>query len=256
MLPNLPAAGRGRSGIAMAVALTAIAYACASTPDNRLLVADADRFERALLLPLNVVVDMPTELADGADRVAEQLRTYLVERGKAPEAIAFVDAHNAWLASAAECKENAQQGCSGFTDAAGILARRLSEGRDAEVVLVPYLLTQSVRTQVRNANWDGVHREIEVVGFPAEGPVSLSSITIPAPSLAILAFSRTGEPLFRGVGGLDLAHRVRIIPSRSSAYFGMGLELRDDLFDDPEALREGVGIALDPLVPNSDAELD
>lgn len=195
---------------------------------------------------------MPSGLNDGAERVEEALHDYLARRGKAIEAIGYVDARDAWLASVKECRSQAEPGCNGFDGAMRVLARRLRLDREFDVLIVPYLLLQPAKVHLRTASWDGVERELEIVGMSPG--ISLDSVTMNAPSLAVFVFSSDGEKLYRGVGGLDLAHYLHVVPNRHSAStFSMAFELLDDVFTDPEPLREGIAIAMDPLLPRSDA---
>lgn len=234
------------------VALTAAiagALGCATTPDNQLYRPESARFERALVLPMNVVMSLPNELADSAERLDHELHAYLTARGKKIETVDLPDARGAWLASTQECKSRAQQGCRGFDGAAGVLAERLRDGRDYELVIIPNLISRAIKTSARNACWDGVCRELEV--RPAHGAIQLDQMTVQAPSLSVFAFSRDGDKVFEGVGGLDLAHRLQLVGSSIVAFGGM-LVPREDLFTDSALVREGIAIALHPLVPEDD----
>jgi hypothetical protein len=186
------------------------------------------------------------------------LHNYLAERGKSIEMIGSKDARNAWVDSTRECRSQAEQGCDGFDGAAGVLARRLRDDRDYQVLIVPYLLFRTAKVHLRSAKWDGVARQLEVDGSSTDGAVQLDTMTMQAPSLALFAFSSTGEKLFVGVGGLDLAHRLYFGADLSTPHYvrARKLLLRDDLFANASLLREGVSIALDPLIPKGDAKPD
>ena len=51
--------------------------------------------------------------------------------------------------------------------------------------------------------------------------------------------------MFDGIGGLDLVDRIH----GYSEYEPYTIEVREDLLRDPTLVREGVALALDPLVP-------
>lgn len=237
--------------IAVVAALALLAEGCATSPQNRLYRPAGADLQRVLLLPLNVVIAMPGELTSGAKRVDQALHGYLAERGKSIETLGLAEARKAWLASAMECKA-VGRGCRGFDGAARVLARHLRENREYELLIVPYLLLRPARMRLNNVAWDGVERRIERIGESNDGGFELDSGSIEAPSLAVFAFSSDGDKLFQGVGGLDLAHRLVFPPKRGSQALRWTFELRDDLFSDPALLREGVAVALDPLLPRSD----
>ena len=59
--------------------------------------------------------------------------------------------------------------------------------------------------------------------------------------------SRVANKIFEGIGGLELADRIRSPGGITNKH-----EPREDLFADRALLREGVATALDPLVPRKD----
>jgi len=62
--------------------------------------AGAAAVREVVLLPLNVVIAMPSEVEPGADRVAAELLAYLKRQGKSVRSLSLVDARVAWLRSA------------------------------------------------------------------------------------------------------------------------------------------------------------
>jgi hypothetical protein len=71
----------------------------------------------------------------------------------------------------------------------------------------------------------------------------IRKVELRAVSLAVVAFSREGEKVFEGTGGLDLVERIHSPGGPTLEH-----ELHEDLFVDPTYLRDGVAIALDPLI--------
>lgn len=238
----------GRAALWAAVA--AIACGCAA-PRNHLYLESGADFERAIVLPLNLVVAMPEELDGAARRVDKTLLGYLAERGKAIEAIGFTDASAAWRASETECRSQAEKGCDRFAGVARVLARRLRRDHDYQTLLIPYLFLRTARSGSSTARWHGVERPVEKSGpgFGPEGPMRLVRGEIRAASLKVFAFSVEGEKVFEGVGGLDLVDRVY---APDDGYELYRIEVREDVLRDPARVREGVALALDPLVPRSE----
>lgn len=235
-----------------------MASACGGASTGNRVSGDA-QFERALLFPLNVVVAMPGALEGGAGRVDEAVRSYLTERGRHVDTMPFSEARSAWVASVKECIAAASSGCKGFDGAASLLAKRLADGREFDALIIPYLAMRPARMQMRNVKWDGVSRTLETIGEPTKsGDIDLSGSfngQTQAPSLAVFVFSKQGRKMFQGVGGLDLAHRVRMDPGRGITIMDTrwNFELLPDVFANPENLREGVAVAFYPLLAKEEA---
>jgi hypothetical protein len=233
-------------GAALIAAVAWVVCGCAA-PRNHLHRKSAASFERALVLPLNLVAAMPEDLTAGAKRVDQALLGYLAERGKAIEAIGFADASAAWRASEAECRSQAAKHCDRFAGVAPFMARHLRRDHDYEVLIIPYLFVRTARSGSSTAAWHGVKRPVEKVGpgFGPEGPVRLVRGRIRAASLQVFAFSAEGKKVFEGVGGLDLVDRVY----GYSEYEPYRIEVREGVLGDEQMIREGVELALEQLVP-------
>lgn len=233
---------------ALLVAVAGIAFGCAASR-NHLYRRSGAEFERALVLPLNLVVAMPEEVADAARRVDAVLLGYLAERGKAVETIGFVEASTAWRESEAECRSQGEKRCDRFAGVARVLAQRLRRDHDYQTLIIPYLYLRSARNNASVAAWDGVKRPVEKSGqgFGPDGPLRLVRGQVRAASLKVFAFSGDGEKVFEGVGGLDLVDRI----DGYSEYEPYTIEVRENALADSASVREGVELALDPLVPRS-----
>jgi hypothetical protein len=237
--------------LVLIAAVACIVCECAA-PRNHLYHKNGAAFERAFVLPLNVVATMPRELIGGASRVEGALRGYLSERGKAIETIGIVDARAAWGESVSECRAQAERHCDRFAGVARVLARRLRKHHDYQTLIIPYLLLRSARigTGSSTARWDGVKSPVEQSGwgFGPDGPLRLFGGDIRAASLKVFAFSAEGTKVFEGIGGLDLVDRVYADGGPDT----LRIDVREDLLGDAEMLRAGAALALDPLVPRGD----
>ncbi len=234
------------SRAALIAAVAGIVCGCAA-PRNHLYRKSGADFERALVLPLNLVAAMPEELAGRANRVDKALLGYLAERGKAIEAIGFADASAAWRASEAECRSQAEKRCDRFAGVAPFMARHLRTNHDYQTLIIPYLLLRTARSRSDTAAWDGVKRPVEKSGrgFGPDGQMRFVRGEIRAASLEVFAFSAEGEKVFQGVGGLDLVDRLH----GTNDFDPYDIEVREDVLGDEQMIREGVALALEPLVP-------
>jgi hypothetical protein len=226
------------------------AIACAPVSDNRLHDDESAGFRTALVLPLNVMAAMPEEFRGREELVEAALHDYLRDQGRRVETISYADARRAWNASARDCERQQAQGCVGFEGAARLLALALREGSDHELLIVPYLRFRLAENCTEHVHWDGVERPVERTGagLSPDGPVAIRHIEMRAVSLEIVALTRDGEKAFEGDGGLEVVDRLRATGGDEVIV----AEPRDDLFENPGWLREGVAVALDPLVPQRD----
>jgi hypothetical protein len=216
--------------------------------------------ERVLVLPLNLVAEMPEELAGGARRVDEILLDYLAERGKSVSTIGFQDAAAAWRAGESDCRSAATKSCDRFDRAAPFAARHLRADHDYDVLIVPYLLLRGARTNGYVASFDGVERPVKMPRYAPYGPYGYGPYgygpygygpygwggsRIRAASLKVFGYSPDGKKMFAGIGGLDVVDRIEV-SEESGAYT---FEVRENVLRDPDAIREGVARALSNFVP-------
>ena len=254
---------------ALLFAVTSLVSGCPAPgydPDWR------SKTQRVLVLPLNVVAEMPEELAGGARRVDEILLDYLAERGKSVSTIGFKDAAAAWHAGESDCRSAATKGCERFDRAAPFAARHLRADHDYDLLIVPYLLLRGARTNGYTASFDGVERLVKMPRYAPYGPYGYGPYAygpsyawggpyawggwgggwggwggsrIRAASLKVFGFFPDGKRSFAGIGGLDVVDRIEV-SEESGAYT---FEVRENVLGDPAAIREGVARALSRLVP-------
>jgi hypothetical protein len=214
-----------------------------------------------LVLPLNLVAELPEELAAGARRVDEIQLDYLAERGKSVSTIGWKDAAAAWRASESECRSAATKGCDRFDRVAPFAARRLRADHDYDVLIVPYLLLRGARTNGYVASFDGVERSVKGPPYAPYGPYGYGPYgygygygwgaygwggsRIRAASLKVFGYSPDGKKVFDGIGGLDVVDQIEA-SEENGAYTA---EVRENVLGDSNAIREGVARALSPFVP-------
>ncbi len=109
-----------------------------------------------------------------------------------------------------------------------------SVGSDADLVVAPSIVMRTGRYNGSSTIlWDGVRRREK------QGHDTLMSGTTSVASLHVVVFSKEGERLFSGFGGLDGVFRP---DTRLKKYV-----LRDDLLQDEDHLREGICVAFHPF---------
>ena len=217
--------------------------------------------ERVLVLPLNLVAQMPEELSDNARHVDEVLLDYLAARGKSVQTIGFKDAAAAWRTSESDCRSAAAKDCDRFDGVAPFAARRLRADHEYDLLIVPYLLLRGARTNGYVASFDGVERMVKMSGYPPYGypygPYAYGPLVygpgwggprIRAVSLKVYGFFPDGESSFDGIGGLEVVDRIEVSDEGPGAY---NVLVRENLLSDPNAIREGVARALSPFVPRT-----
>jgi hypothetical protein len=142
-----------------------------------------------------------------------------------------------------------REGCDDFAVPARLLALRLREGRDHDLVIVPYLRFKLAENCTEHVHWDGVERPVERVGagLAPDGPVAIRHVEMRAVSLEIYALTRDGVKAYEGDGGLEVVDRLRATRDDDLVV----AEPRDGLFENAAWLREGVAVALSPLIPRA-----
>ena len=229
------------------------AIACAPVTDNRLHDEESAEFRTALVLPLNVMAAMPEEFQGRSDRVEAALHDYLRAHGRRVQTLGYAESRSAWRASVDDCRRQ-QRDCDDFAVPARFLALGLREGRDHDLLIVPYLRFHLAENCTEHVHWDGVERPVEKsgVGLHPGRPVDIRHVEMRAVSLEIYALTRDGDKAFEGDGGLEVVDRLRATQGDEVIV----AEPRDDLFENRDWLREGVAVALAPLIPRGDASAD
>ena len=71
---------------------------------------------------------------------------------------------------------------------------------------------------------------------------------VEALSLWVRVYSAAGEKLFESYGGLEPIQRMRVVDWK------FHMEVRDDILEDSETLRDGIAVAFDPYLPRRERE--
>ena len=124
--------------------------------------------------------------------------------------------------------------------------RQLREGRVFDAVVVPTLLYRKVEIRRSRVEWDGVVRELRGLKAPIARRFSRRPRpTVIAVSLHVIVLGESSDELFHGVGGLEILQEADDLRrSHRRVHF----RIREDLFQEPDLLREGIAIAFDPYL--------
>jgi len=258
-----------RSGLAVAAAILLTSAGCES-PQTRMV--DAGRSGagtvRVVVAPMNLPVQLSPDLEDAVDPVTQELVRYLQAREGQVSVIFGPDAWSLWRDSEDALRQGREEPPD-LAAVASVFARSLAKESDFDLLVLPSLVYRDARVTGRFAQWDGVRRRIRFrvrSAVPSErarslpdpvGATDLSGAGFVPPefrgqitglSLHILLFTPEGVGVFQGFGGLDLVHDT--MQMREGAE-DRSLRLQSRLLEDPEHVREGIALALDPYLVES-----
>jgi hypothetical protein len=231
--------------------------ACAFGSGNRISEGQegAPGVRRVLLCPPNLVLALRSEIQSGSNPVDHEVVAYLETQGREVARIGVIEGRDHWKQAVAEAKA-----AGSLTSAAGIFVGRLAKDHEFDAVVKPSLILVQTRLAAGNASWDGVSRRMRMLNAPAK-PIGREDSTLakgiayggisgPAwvTSLHVLVYTRSGQRVFEGRGGIDFLHELdlldetrRFLPNSS-------------IFQDRARLHEGVVQAFAPYLLPPDLE--
>jgi hypothetical protein len=240
-----------RRPAAALLAAALLAAGCAGRSPAALARAQGAAVQDLLLLPLDVVAPVPAGVEPGVAYVEAELQAALEAHGKRVQTLAPRDAHAAWLAAAQALKSEVGVDAMRFEGAARVLARKLARERRFDALVLAWIALRPAKVRGRSVRWDGVTRTLPVVNPSGRSLGFLEDFEAQAavPSIQLAVFSAAGEPLFEGIGGLDLIHVLAVEgdPPKVDARPRPPAEV----FSDRTPLREGIALALDPFLPRA-----
>lgn len=240
----------GRPASAFATVVGAcLALACASLKSHPYEIeADhvgAPGVRTVAVLPLNLVLALPGELEYPSRQVERQITRYLRDTGLQVLVVRLHEARK--LLAAGEPADGDDAG------ARRAFVERLRADRAFDVVVLPSLVYREarVRAVTHEVAWDGVTRELSIVGeHQREYSLSYTADVagrMPAVSLNVLVYDDRGQRIFESYGGLDLVHEASMVtPGQNLSY---QWRLKRHRLEDEDAIREGVAVAFDPYLP-------
>jgi len=242
----------------VATALTVLCAAgCITPPSHPYAIAPgyegAASTKTFLLLPLNVMVDLPDELQRPAPHVSELMTAHLEARGKEVSSIGLYAAREFWRAATRDV-EKSDDAERNFVAAAPPFAMQLQEQKAFDALVIPSLVYREARIVEGSHSviWDGVNREVEIVNETlVHGSFHFTAYPggeMPAVSLHVIVLDAQGHRIFESYGGLDLVHKFDL--TGAADHEGrFHLPFRSNRLGDDAFLREGIGLAFEPFLP-------
>jgi hypothetical protein len=214
--------------------------ACATAPD----AVPIAKPRVVLLAPTSFDSRLSARLEAGATVVDELLGHVLwrddVEVHRTRGAL-FRDA---WLAAARSAATDSPGGDRHDRTVYALVQDLQARGARFDALVIPYLTLRRGSVYGHSVHWDGVTRRLPLDPRQRDAGFLLARRGVEAPctSLRVIAYDARGVRLFEGLGGLEVASRLHLDGGRGS------LRERSDLFQDAGALRDGVHVALRPLL--------
>lgn len=231
-----------------AAAIALPLFACAvSQPTAPPMTGGAHRdpVRKILVCAPNTVLSLVSELHGGSAPVRAEIEGYLRDHDREVEWVNLVEAKSAWKRALEKAKEE-----SAIESTPAIFADELASERSFDALLMPSILLHETSALHGFVEWDGVKRRIRYSRAPSQrmGQRFARSfwLGVPVTSVHFLVFSRGGERVFEGRGGLEIA--VEVGRAREGSRSRLDFHPRGDLFDDRGTLREGVAVALGPYL--------
>jgi hypothetical protein len=169
--------------------------------------------------------------------------------------LGLIEGRSLWKQAIAEAKA-----AGSLTSAAGFFVGRLAQDREFDALVMPSLILHQTRMDASNASWDGVSRRMKMLNAPSKGigredstltkGIAYGGISGPAwvTSLHVLVYTRGGQLIFEGRGGIDFVQEADL--TDASAKYRWEPRPNSSLFRDRTLLYESVVQAFEPyLVP-------
>jgi hypothetical protein len=207
---------------------------------------------RVLLCPLNVAVALPSELSSGAGPVYREIEAYLESRGLEVDTLGLAEARALWQQAVFEAKQ------SGSRDAGSLLAKNLVATTEFDAMVMPSLITRTVRVNDNSGTWHGVRRRVSMVNLPHRGQgveadifskgIAAGGVSGPvlAASLHVMAYLPDGLRVFEGIGGIAFVQEADL---RGASEFRWQLRPNPKPLHEPDLLKESLQIAFGAYLP-------
>jgi hypothetical protein len=241
---------RALIGLVSLAATTALGCTLFFGPDNTLVPGNegAPGVKRFLVCAPNTVIALPAELVAVTRPLRDQIDAYLRFQGREAQWIDLYESRRLWGQAMTAAKA---QGALEKTPA--FFAKELDELYDFDAIVMPSVVLHKATGTGGTARWDGVERHMRVLNAPRRDPGTMTiefgglDGDLMVTSVHVLVFSRGGERVFEGRGGIELIHEIDLAAFKKKK--NLDVRVREDLGRDVDALREGIAIAFDPYLP-------
>lgn len=229
--------------------LVLILAACGTPVPSQEVASPTGRIDRVVVAPMNLALRMPAELDGTEAPVWDTLLQHFQAHDRVVRQIDAADAQALWTEVVIEMGD-----AKNLDGATREFAHRLAEQTEFDLLVMPALVMRSARVRGTTVYWDGVRRKLDrawetkqtigAFGSPGSGSMS-TGLTgkVAGASLYVSIVTPEGEPVFAGLGGLDLLHEIE--RPESDAGEPWQVVLREAPFAETDHLREGVALALE-----------
>jgi hypothetical protein len=229
--------------------------ACTSPTPEAESVTRIRNTDRVIVAPLNLALRMPAEIDGTQEPVWSALLEHFETRNRAVQQIEPRDAQILW--------SDVVNGMGAARELAGAtsrFARRLAEHSQYDWLVMPALVMRQATVHGHHAYWDGVRRRVRV-GDAWDGLIDevgsagdLSAVRglngrLAGASLYVVVLAPDGRAVYEGLGGLDLLHEAEV--ARHARRGEWRMVLREQPFETPRNLQEGIRVALERELPRT-----
>ena len=206
---------------------------------------------RAVIVPVNLAVRAAPEVEPGVAPVWRALLSYFATEAKPAIALDRGDAASLWSEVMADARQAGEE--KNLFAGYARFARRIAGQVECETVVFSNIVTHAARLNQRSADWDGVHRIVDVPGQLFEGIDAFregkiwierrgASGELAAASLHVAVVSASGELRHEGRGGLVLLQEL--VSPHPPSDVDLTTVMRKEPFAAPDQLDEGIRAAL------------
>jgi len=206
-----------------------------------------------VLVPLNIVLALPTELDSTTEMVSDALVEHIEAQGKTVHLLDFRVARTLWIQATRIVSESNR--AKNFENAAQVLTRLIGEKMEFDAIIIPSLFLQNAKLKQTSAgvdaHWDGATQRLEWIGTPSDKTRDPKLRSISAASILVYILDRTGRELLEKRTGLEIVEHLEIEVKKRQGQDQKTWIVKPDLppIGDKERLDAAIAFALYPFLP-------
>jgi len=206
--------------------------------------ATAGRGRLLILAPMNFDSVLSENLTDGIPKVNSALVVALRRHGYTVKTVRLKNFRRLFSDAAGDSFD---LGDEQYAEAMRKILARLAPGDPDALIALPSIELRNAPTVGGGARFDGVARTLHKRGLPRDYDASTGAGgSLTGVSAHVRIWDASGRKLQDGYGGIELLTVLDFdVPNMRVQWTNE----RDDLFENPRFIREGVRKALDPFVP-------
>jgi hypothetical protein len=235
---------------------------CASDQVNTLVSpsdAGAPGVKRFLVCAPNTMIALPAELQGATATLRQHVDAYFQFHERDAEWLDLYESKRLWTEALAAAKTD-----NAIARTPAYFAKAAAKEHQFDAIVVPSILLHQVRAVSSYAKWDGVERRMKVVGAPKKHFSGAAKDTlvdgienggisgdVMVTSVHVLVYTREGEKVFEGRGGIAFVHDIDLSHIQKKHLWSY--RMRDPVVD-VGSLREGIAIAFHPYLTQPDED--